>query len=260
MPRCFVIQPFDAGRFDKRFKDAFKPAIEEAGLEPYRVDQDPQVEVPIQAIEDGIRASVICLADITTDNPNVWYELGYAFASATPVVMVCCDERGGARYPFDIQHRTVVNYSSESSSDFEDLRNKIRARIEALLQKGESLKKIAAASPLNDVQGLSQQELAVLASLAGDAAIPDSTTSMYSLQRDVESAGFTSVGFGLGLRRLLRKQFVESIQDTDYSGEVYPAAKLTHAGWAWIENNEAMFALKKKPQSKGGFEDDDIPF
>lgn len=259
MPKCFVIQPFDTGRFDKRFNDTFRPAIVEAGLNPYRVDQDPHVEVPIQAIEDGIRESAVCLADITTDNPNVWYELGYAFASDTPVVLVCCNERAGARYPFDIQHRSVINYSSESSSDFESLKSRIKDRLQALLQKRESLQKIAAASALNEVEGLSQPELAVLASLAGDAVLPDSTTSLQSLQRDVEGAGFTSVGFGLGLRRLLRKQLVECLQDRDYNGEPYPVARLTDAGWAWIEKNEGMFAIKKKP-ANSGFEDDDIPF
>ena len=87
MPTCFVIQPFDSGgKFDKRFNDTYKKAIEKAGLEPYRVDQDPGVEVPIDRIEEGIREATICLADITTDNPNVWYELGYAFAVGRSVI------------------------------------------------------------------------------------------------------------------------------------------------------------------------------
>ena len=78
MATCFVIQPFDQGKFDKRYADVYKPSIEAAGLEPYRVDKDPGVLVPIEAIERGIRSSAICLADITSDNPNVWYELGKA--------------------------------------------------------------------------------------------------------------------------------------------------------------------------------------
>lgn len=79
---CFVIQPFDnGGRFDKRYKDVFDPAIREAGLEPYRVDNDPSVSVPIEDIQDGIRKATACLVDITLDNPNVWFELGYALAS-----------------------------------------------------------------------------------------------------------------------------------------------------------------------------------
>ena len=54
MPTCFVIQPFDSGPYDKRFEQTFKPAITAAGLEPYRVDQDPRVVVPIDSIESGI--------------------------------------------------------------------------------------------------------------------------------------------------------------------------------------------------------------
>ncbi len=91
MTTCFVIQPFDGGKFDKRFSGVYKPAIEQAGLEAYRVDSDPGVSVPIESIEKGIRQATICLADISTDNPNVWYELGFAFASKRPVVMVCSD-------------------------------------------------------------------------------------------------------------------------------------------------------------------------
>ena len=33
MPTCFVIQPFDNGKYDKRYEDTFKPAIEAAELE-----------------------------------------------------------------------------------------------------------------------------------------------------------------------------------------------------------------------------------
>jgi hypothetical protein len=86
MSTCFVIQPFDSGKFDKRFKETFAPAIFEAGFEPYRVDDDPRAEVLITSIEDGIRSAAVCLADITMDNPNIWFELGYAFASKRPVV------------------------------------------------------------------------------------------------------------------------------------------------------------------------------
>jgi len=259
MSTCFVIQPFDAGKFDKRFEDTFRPAIEAAGLEPYRVDQDPKVEIPIDAIEQGIRDAAICLADITTDNPNVWYELGYAFAAGKPVVMVCSDERKEGRYPFDIQHRTVVGYQSESSRDFEQLKQKIGQRIDALLQKGERLRQLAESDPVAPREGLSQPELAVLATLAGDAALPESATSMWSLRRDVERAGFTSIGFGLGLRRLLKKELVESVELQDNDGEEYPAARLTQAGWDWIEANEEMFSLKKATNRPPGL-DDDIPF
>ncbi len=260
MPTCFVIQPFDSGKFDKRFEDTFKPAIEKAGLVPYRVDQDPNVEIPIEAIEEGIRDAAVCLADITTDNPNVWYELGYAFAAGKPVVMICSSERKDGRYPFDIQHRTVIGYTSDSASDFEVLKEKVRDRIQALMKKAERLKNVAESDPVAPREGLSQPELAVLATLAGEATLPESATGVYSLKSDVERAGFTSLGFSLGFRRLVRKGLIEAIESyDDYQGDTYPAARLTAEGWDWIEANEEMFAQKKSLASKDDF-DDDIPF
>ena len=71
MPDCFVIQPFDSGEYDKRFADIYEPALRKAGLDAYRVDQDPSVDVTIEAIEEHISKAAMCLADISTDNPNV---------------------------------------------------------------------------------------------------------------------------------------------------------------------------------------------
>src|SRR5882672_9286284 len=116
MGQCFVIQPFDKGRFDKRYEDVFIPAIRDAGLEPYRVDRDPGVTIPIEDIQAGIESCEACLAEISTDNPNVWFELGYAIASHREVVLVCSDERT-AHFPFDVQHRSVIRYASESPRD-----------------------------------------------------------------------------------------------------------------------------------------------
>jgi hypothetical protein len=88
MGKCFVIQPFDKGRFDKPYADVFAPAISEAGLEPYRIDRDPTVTIPIEDIQAGIESCEACLAEISTDNPNVWFELGYAIASQREVVLI----------------------------------------------------------------------------------------------------------------------------------------------------------------------------
>ena len=125
MDKCFVIQPFDNGTYDKLFIETFKPAIIKAGFEPYRIDKDLSVRVPIENIEKGIVESAICFAEITTDNPNVWYELGYAFACKKDVVMICSDERQGYKYPFDIQHRQIISYKTKSKSDFDNLEENI---------------------------------------------------------------------------------------------------------------------------------------
>ena len=92
--QCCVFQIFDdGGAYDKRYDEVILPAVEAADLEPYRVDRDAGAEIPIDTLHEEIRKSVVCLADITPDNPNVWYELGFAVASDQPIVMIC--KKGG---------------------------------------------------------------------------------------------------------------------------------------------------------------------
>ena len=258
MTTCFVIQPFDSGRFDKRFEDVYKPAIEAAGLEAYRVDRDLKVDVPIDAIESGIRNSSICLADITADNPNVWYELGYAFASGIPVVMICSSERPSGKFPFDIQHRTVIPYRTESPRDFQELGTAISARIKAYLTKDEALRQIADSDQVAPVAGLSHPEIAVLVALAGALTSPDNMVSLWALKKDAERAGLTSIGFSLGLRRLTTKQLVKLDSYTDQDDHSIEAALLTDRGWAWIDSNESAFVTRKHAPADDF--DDDIPF
>lgn len=257
MLTCFVIQPFDAGKFDKRFDDVFVPAIEEAGLEPYRVDRDPSAEIPIEAIESGIRSAAICLADITTNNPNVWFELGFALASRRPVAMVCSNERTPANYPFDIRHRGIIVYKSESPSDFAILKTSLCNRLKALMNKSESLRQIAESDQIAPTHGLTQNEILLLAIVAGDAALPDTSTSFQTLKTESERLGLTSIGFKIAYRRLAAKKFLVVEHQYDWQGEAYSTAKLTDAGWGWIESNETLFILKKNPAEMGT---DKIPF
>ncbi|MCI8402340.1 MAG: hypothetical protein HFI38_09705 [Lachnospiraceae bacterium] len=114
---CFVIQPYDKGKYDKRYREVIVPTVEKCGLECYRVDEDASVEIPFNQIEEKIRESVLCIADITENNPNVWFEVGYAYACRKKLILVCSDDRKGD-YPFDIRHHKVLRYDTESPRDF----------------------------------------------------------------------------------------------------------------------------------------------
>jgi hypothetical protein len=248
---CFVIQPFDSGKFDKRFTDVYKPAIEAAGLEAYRVDNDLSVSIPIDSIENGIKQASVCLADITSDNPNVWYELGYAFACGKPVIMVCSEERTGKKYPFDIQHRSIMPYTADAPSDFDKLRDNLTAKVKAIMEQGKVLEQIAEADLLVPIEGLSSPEILALAVIAGGVFLPGDTFSVYVAKRDAEVAGLTKIGFNIAMRRLTAKQFIEILEDWEvHTGEPYEAVRITENGWGWIEENESRFALHKPERVK----------
>ena len=243
MATCFVIQPFDGGAYDKRYNGVYGPAIVAAGYEPYRVDHDPSVSVPIESIEAGIRNAVVCLADISEDNPNVWYELGYAFSQGKQVVMVC--KEGRTKFPFDIQHRTIITYKTESPSDFDVLRAAITEKITAYVKKAEVLQVMSNTDAMSPVAGLSSIEVRVLAILAENGNSSGATT-LYSAKRDADGAGVTRLGFNLGVRRLLAKNFInETSEQDERDGEIYEMLELTQAAWTWLDANEGLFVLHR---------------
>jgi hypothetical protein len=264
MPNCFVIQPFDnGGKFDKRFRGVFKPAIEAAELTPYRVDQDPSVVVPIESIQEQIRDASICLADISLDNPNVWFELGFALGVGKQVVMVCSDERQGGKFPFDIQHRSIITYQSEAPVDFDDLKERLTQKLKALLEKGETLLQIARSDQVAPIEGLTVSEMTVLSALASNVMTPDDIYSAWSIQQDAEKAGLSKLAFNLGVRRLVTKNYIETREQTsDYEKESFMALRMLPAGWDWIDANESKFVTRiatREPEPKP-ISDDDIPF
>lgn len=261
MDRCFVMQPFDGGVFDKRYEDTYSIAIRDAGLEPYRVDQDPKVSIPIQDIENGIRDSKICFAEITQDNPNVWFELGYAISAGKEVVLVCSAERK-TRFPFDIQHRTIIKYDTESASDYEKLKDRITSRLQALIQKDKTLPQISELTNLKRIEGLEPHEIVFLAAMAENLDHPEDHVTAYQIKNDMEKSGFTKVAATLALKSLLQKGLVISDQYNEWNNEPYIGFSFTENGWGWVLQNQSQFLLKKTDSKPTAFDDfdDDIPF
>lgn len=254
-----MVQPFDGGKYDKRFEDIFRPAVLKAGLEPYRVDRDHGASIPIEDIEKGIRDAAAVFVDITADNPNVWFELGYAIAAGKDLCLVCENER--PKFPFDIQHRKVIKYTAESTSDFAELEKAITSRIQAVLQQQEGRANIQALTVDVPTAGLSEFELATLASAAGEANGTGGIVAFYTVEQAMSKAGFNKIACNVGLRGLLAKQMITSDKYGDEDGHEYTGYIIVERGWDWLANNADKLNMKKA--RKGGFDrklDDEIPF
>jgi len=141
---CFIIQPFDGGPFDELYRTVIAPAVMAVGLTPDRVDEDPGATVLISRIQMGIQRAVACVANITRDNANVWFEYGYAAALLKPVVLIC--ERTRERLPFDTQHLLVLFYDN-ATLNVEALRDQLEEILRARLEK------VRAGLPVRDVWG-----------------------------------------------------------------------------------------------------------
>jgi len=258
MDKCFIIQPFDKGKFDKRFDDIFKPAITKANLEPYRIDQDLTVRIPIEEIEKGIKESAICFAEITTDNPNVWYELGFAFASGKDVVLICSEERQG-KFPFDIQHRQIITYTTSSKSDFETLEDTITKKINALRNTSKTVKTLSD-TPVVEKEGLKSHEIAILILMMQNKFSLDDSFSVSGLKNEMNRSGYTDIATSVGIRTLLLNGMIETFKTIDerYS-EDYIACRLTEKGVSWIMSNQDQLQFRRS-ESEGSINADDLPF
>ena len=152
---CFTIMPF-GGCFDDYYNQIFVRAIKSAGLAPRRVDCTYSSDYIVQDIWNYTKSCKLILADLTGNNPNVYYELGLAHAIAKPTILVT---ESIIDIPFDVQGLPIIAYDKNEPAWGVKLRKRIKT---AILEVMDSLKK---SEPKNvphaffDVKGLQRPKL-----------------------------------------------------------------------------------------------------
>jgi hypothetical protein len=107
LPLCFVLMPFSR-EFKNQWDVALKAAISDAGLRPYRGDEESLgTNIIMRDVTKSILESRIIVADLTGRNPNVMYELGLAHAAKKPVIMLIQTD---SDVPFDVHHIRYLKY------------------------------------------------------------------------------------------------------------------------------------------------------
>jgi tetratricopeptide (TPR) repeat protein len=132
MPRpiCFMIMPYsvkptgapaDSGGpdkvdFDRLWEAALRPAIDKAGYEPVRANEDIGALIIEQMIE-RLAISDLVLADISIPNGNVYYEIGIRHAAKEKGCIMT--SANWSKPLFDIDQMRRINYPlpAESISD-----------------------------------------------------------------------------------------------------------------------------------------------
>lgn len=131
---CFVIMPF-AAPLGNHYSLIFEPAIKKAGLRPIRADDDIFATGKIiDQIWAGINAAKVLVAELTSRNPNVFYELGIAHALHKPVVLISSNE---GDVPFDVRHIRVIYYDVNDPFWGNKLSEKVAENILSAIQNPE---------------------------------------------------------------------------------------------------------------------------
>ena len=144
-PHAFVAMPFGVKKdgqgteidFNRVYTELIKPALEAAGLDVFRADEEERAgDIRTDMFQELLIADLV-VADLTLDNPNVWYELGVRHAlRARGVVLIC---GGRVTTAFDLYTDRKLRYNIKSGGpdpttmeqDKQNLSDMVKATMES---------------------------------------------------------------------------------------------------------------------------------
>ena len=103
---CFDLMPFDP-KYREVYAEVYKPVCAENDLDCWRVDEVARPGSITRDIVEGIIDAEVVIADLTGQNPNVFYELGIAHSVGNKTIMTA---QAIADVPFDIRSYRVLIY------------------------------------------------------------------------------------------------------------------------------------------------------
>src|SRR5262245_25400764 len=139
-PLCFVLMPFgekpDATglkiNFDAVYRDLISPAIRAAKLDPVRADEEIVGGIIHKPMFERLILCEFAVADLTTANANVFYELGVRH-SVRPSTTVLIFAEGVGNLPFDVGLLRALPYRlqgdgtpADATGDGEKLQRRLR--------------------------------------------------------------------------------------------------------------------------------------
>lgn len=136
----FGIKPGPDGHainFNRVYDELIKPALQAAGLEVVRADEEERAgDIRTDMFQELLIADLV-LADLTLPNPNVWYELGVRHALRARGVVIVCG--GQVTTAFDLYTDRKLRYvikdggpdTTTLASDIQRLTEMVKATMES---------------------------------------------------------------------------------------------------------------------------------
>jgi len=121
--RIFAAMPF-AKEFDDRFHYGIQRAAEAAGFLCERADLTSFVGDVLDWVRERITTSSFVVADLTTANPNVYLEVGYAWGCKVPTVLLVSETTD---LKFDVRGQRCLVYNGSIRQLEESLTKELKA-------------------------------------------------------------------------------------------------------------------------------------
>lgn len=89
------------------YREHIAAVVKRIGFRAVRADDIYDISGVMQSVWEGINKARFIIADVTSSNPNVFYELGIAHTLGKPVIMLT---QSMDYVPFDLRHRRCIVY------------------------------------------------------------------------------------------------------------------------------------------------------
>jgi nucleoside 2-deoxyribosyltransferase len=126
-PEVFVIAPFD--RELQPVLEAVQQAAVEAGFTTERFDHSPPGAIITSLILDRIRQAELIVAEVSRQDSNVMYELGFAHAFRKPTILLLDLKSGDSKLPSDL---AGFEYFSYDRADLRRLAMRLKLEMKAV--------------------------------------------------------------------------------------------------------------------------------
>ena len=108
---AFVAMPYGVKEgidFNQVYESYIKPALASAGFDVFRADEEMRAGDILTDMFQELLLADLVVADVSIDNPNVWYELGVRHAlRKRGVIQITCRRE---RTPFDVYTERSLTY------------------------------------------------------------------------------------------------------------------------------------------------------
>lgn len=131
-PLCFILMPFGKKTFQNEieidFDDIYikliKPAVIKAGLEPIRADEEKTDGIIHKPMFERLVLCDYAIADLTTANANVFYELGVRHAvKPSTTIMIFANSM---RLPFDVGLLRGLPYQLDEKGNLSNIKKDLK--------------------------------------------------------------------------------------------------------------------------------------
>lgn len=217
---AFVLMPFDA-TFDDVYRLGIKGAVSQFDDDLFaeRVDEQIYREGILDRIYRQIEIADIIIADMTGQNPNVFYEVGYAHAKGKLCILLTADADD---IPFDLKHQRHIVYGKSIVTLQRELEKELKWALGEIEKQRISHVKVTLQT-LSGIGALEKSKYFARARIpfvidlentSGDRAVAIHalyfySTAQWKLYQDEKECASTDADGGFAARGFKRRHFLQ---------------------------------------------------